>query len=168
MEKEATLNQQQGHPGKRDGPVFMGRPPGLPFGRLHRIRKIAGRSGIMVNRPGGGDMWESPMDWLPWDDSPDWDDRRRGRPGNPGGPGRPGRPGRPPQPPVPQAVDPGAIRRCLNRVTDVRLENGQRFWFFPTFVGRRSVAGFRWRSRQRRWEYFGIDLDEIRSFSCRR
>nr|WP_236823313.1 transporter [Bhargavaea massiliensis] len=114
------------------------------------------------------------MDWLPWGD---WDDGGGrgvpgfpgfpGQPGRPGRPGQPGRPGRPPQPPiVPQAVDPGAIRRCLNRVTQVRLENGQRFWFYPTFVGRRSVAGYRWRSRQRRWEYFGIDLDEIRSFSC--
>lgn len=135
---------------------------------LHRIRKIAGRSGIMVNRPGGGDMWESPMDWLPWGD---WDDGGRGMPGFPGQPGRPGRPGWPgrpaPLPPnVPRAVDPGAIRRCLNQVTHVRLENGQRFWFFPTFVGRRSVAGYRWRSRQHRWEYFGIDLEEIQSFSC--
>lgn len=112
-------------------------------------------------------MWESPMDWLPWDDGGRGIPGFPGQPGRPGRPGQPGRPGRPAPPPIaPQAVDPGAIRRCLNRVTQVRLENGQRFWFFPTFVGRNSVAGYRWRSRQRRWEYFGIDLDEIRSFSC--
>ncbi|MEH6975435.1 transporter, partial [Bacillus sp. JJ675] len=44
--------------------------------------------------------------------------------------------------------------------------NGSRFWFYPVFVGRRSIAGYRWRPRQFRWVYFGIDLNEITSFSC--
>lgn len=65
------------------------------------------------------------------------------------------------------AVDPGSIRGCLYRYTFVRLNNGRGFWFYPTFVGRTSVAGYRWRPRQYRWEYFGIDLNRIRSFSCR-
>ena len=64
------------------------------------------------------------------------------------------------------AVDPGAIRGCLYRFTFVWLSRRQGFWFFPTFVGRNSVAGYRWRSRQRRWEYFGIDLDRIDQFTC--
>lgn len=63
------------------------------------------------------------------------------------------------------AIDPGAIRGCLYNFTYVWLENGGSFWFYPTFVGRRSVAGFRWRPR-RGWVYFGIDLDEIESFTC--
>jgi hypothetical protein len=62
------------------------------------------------------------------------------------------------------AVDPGAIRGCLYRFTYVWLNNGNSFWFFPTFVGRNSVAGYRW--RRFRWEYFGIDLRRIRSFRC--
>ena len=62
------------------------------------------------------------------------------------------------------AVDPGAIRGCLFRNTYVWLENGRSFWFFPTFVGRTSVAGWRW--RQWRWEYYGTDLRRIRSFRC--
>jgi len=64
------------------------------------------------------------------------------------------------------AVDPGAIRGCLYRQTYVWLSRRQGFWFYPTFVGRTSVAGFRWRSRRRRWEYFGIDLNQIDSFTC--
>lgn len=65
------------------------------------------------------------------------------------------------------AVDPGAIRGCLYRFTYVRLNNGRAFWYFPIFVGRTSVAGWRWRRNQYRWDYFGIDLTQIRSFSCR-
>lgn len=65
------------------------------------------------------------------------------------------------------AVDPGAFYGCLYRYTYVRLENGRRFWFWPTFIGRRSVAGYRWRPRQYRWVYMGIDTNQIRSFQCR-
>lgn len=64
------------------------------------------------------------------------------------------------------AVDPGGIRRCLHRFTFIRLTNGRSFWYFPVFVGQRSIAGWRWRPRQNRWEYFGIDLNRISSFSC--
>ena len=64
------------------------------------------------------------------------------------------------------AVDPGAIRGCLHRFTFVWLSRRQGFWFYPDFVGRRSVSGWRWRSRQRRWEYTGISLDSIDRFSC--
>lgn len=65
-----------------------------------------------------------------------------------------------------QAVDPGSIRRCLFRFTFIWLENGRSFWAFPTFVGRRSLAGFRWMGRRRGWVYFGIDLRRIESFVC--
>lgn len=102
-----------------------------------------------------------------------------GTPGFPGGSGGPGQAG-PPQGPPPSeipplqsqgqagiyAVDPGGIRGCLYRFTYIRLNNGRSFWYYPTFVGRNSVAGYRWRRRQYRWVYFGIDLNEIRSFSC--
>ncbi|MFG6120219.1 hypothetical protein [Thalassobacillus sp. B23F22_16] len=64
------------------------------------------------------------------------------------------------------AVDPGAFYRCLFRMTRVRLRNGQRFWFYPVFIGRQSVAGYRWRPRRRQWVYFGIDTDRIVSFQC--
>lgn len=99
-----------------------------------------------------------------------------GFPGQPGGfpGGQPGGSQAPTAPPpsfTPQmssvstfAVDPGAISGCLFRNTYVWLNNGEAFWFFPTFVGRHSVAGFRWFGFF--WSYFGIDLRRIRSFTC--
>ena len=63
-----------------------------------------------------------------------------------------------------QAVDPGAIRPCTFRFVYIRLTNGRRFWAWLTFVGRTSVAGYRWNGR--RWVYFGIDLKRIDSFYC--
>ncbi|MDG5787063.1 hypothetical protein QA612_06125 [Evansella sp. AB-P1] len=62
------------------------------------------------------------------------------------------------------AVDPGAIRRCMYRYTYVWLINRQQFWFYPVYVGRRSIAGYRWNGFS--WVYFGIDLRQISSFQC--
>jgi hypothetical protein len=103
----------------------------------------------------------------------------QGGPGFPPGGGFPGQPPRQqgPSSPPPQytpqypsqqlfAVDPGAIAGCLYRFTFVWLSRRQGFWFYPVFVGRRSVAGYRWRNRQRRWEYIGLDLNQIQSFTC--
>jgi len=110
-----------------------------------------------------------------------------GQPGQPGGPGTigvPGQPGAPgpsgqqgmgptapppsfvPQQPLATtfAVDPGAIAGCLFRNTYVWLNNGSQFWFYPIFVGRTSVAGFRWNGRF--WAYTGLSLESIRTFTC--
>ncbi|AIC92900.1 hypothetical protein [Shouchella lehensis] len=88
------------------------------------------------------------------------------QPGQGGGepPGPP--PGNPPQLQSVSAfaVDPGAIRGCLFRYTYLRLNNGEQFWFYPTFVGRHSVAGYRWFIF--RWVYFGIDTRRISAFQC--
>lgn len=62
------------------------------------------------------------------------------------------------------AVDPGAIRRCRFHYVYIRLNNGRQFWAWLTFVGRTSVAGYRWNGR--RWVYFGIDLRRISDFVC--
>ncbi len=98
-----------------------------------------------------------------------------GFPGGPGGSPGGGQAGGPPSSPppafVPQeqatafAVDPGGIRRCMFRFTYIWLIDGRSFWFYPVFLGRNSVAGWRW-SRRRGWVYFGIDLRQIRSFQC--
>ena len=61
------------------------------------------------------------------------------------------------------AIDSGAIQGCLFRFTYVWLRRDA-FWFFPTFVGRRSISGFRWNGR--RWSFFVIDLRHIQSFQC--
>lgn len=62
------------------------------------------------------------------------------------------------------AVDPGGIRGCLFRFTYVWLRGFQQFWFYPTFVGRTSVAGYRWTGF--RWIFTGVSLRQIQSFSC--
>ncbi len=102
-----------------------------------------------------------------------------GVPGPPGLPGFPGPPGSqfsqaptaPPPPFIPQqataspfAIDPGAIRLCLFRYTFIWLRNGEAFWFYPVFIGPRSVAGFRWNGRF--WTIFGINTNRIISFTC--
>jgi len=99
-----------------------------------------------------------------------------GQGGPPGGQPSSGPPTGPPPSFVPQqqagarggaqvfAVDPGAIRGCLFRFTYVWLRNGRSFWFYPTYVGRQSIAGFRWNGR--RWNYYGTDLNRITSFQC--
>ncbi|MDP4163302.1 MAG: hypothetical protein Q8898_09380 [Bacillota bacterium] len=96
-----------------------------------------------------------------------------GQPGSPfpgGGGSHGGAPTSPPPSYTPQeqvsqfAVDPGAIRRCLYRYTFIWLHNGRSFWFYPTYVGRTSIAGYRWRGF--RWVYYGTDLNRIRSFRC--
>ncbi|MCA1061837.1 hypothetical protein QTG56_20920 [Rossellomorea sp. AcN35-11] len=61
------------------------------------------------------------------------------------------------------AVDPGAIRRCLYRYTYIWLRRDS-FWFYPVYVGRRSISGWRWIGFT--WVYYGIDLDKIESFTC--
>ena len=86
-------------------------------------------------------------------------------------PGRAQRPTGAPPRYVPQkgpqlrAVDPGAIQGCLFRFTYVWLTSGRAFWFYPIFVGRQSVAGYRWSPFG--WTYMGMDLNSIESFSCR-
>lgn len=62
------------------------------------------------------------------------------------------------------AVDPGSIRRCRFRFVYLQLRNGREFWIWLTFVGRRSISGWRWTGY--RWVYFGVDLRQIESFYC--
>lgn len=64
----------------------------------------------------------------------------------------------------PFSVDPGAISFCLFRNTYIWLSNGEQFWYYPIFVGPRSVAGFRWNGRF--WMMFGMDTRRIISFTC--
>ncbi|WP_342768274.1 transporter [Cohnella lupini] len=62
------------------------------------------------------------------------------------------------------AIDPGAISRCLFRNTYIWPQNGAGFWFYPVFVGRTSISGFRWNGFF--WMFSGFDLQRIDSFTC--
>ena len=99
-------------------------------------------------------------------------------------PGPQGRPpqssqGRPPQTPpgftpaqpqtqqfgaTPLAIDSGAIKPCIFRLVYIWPKRERGFWSYITFVGPRSVSGFRW--NRNTWRYFGMDLREISSFQC--
>jgi len=70
----------------------------------------------------------------------------------------------PQQSPSLYMIDPGAIRPCTFQFVYLWLEDGRSFWAWLTFVGRRSVAGWRWFGN--RWIYFGTDIDNISSFVC--
>ncbi|WP_443089798.1 hypothetical protein [Virgibacillus sp. MG-45] len=130
--------------------------------------------------PGGaGFPGQQPPAYPPFPGGPGFPGQPGGvNPPFPGGGGFPGQPGGmdggPPTSPPPAfepqqpsmqtfAVDPGAIRRCLYRYTYIWLRRSS-FWFYPVFIGRNSIAGYRW--QRNRWVYFGIDLDRIQSFQC--
>ncbi|MFJ8365082.1 collagen-like protein [Bacillus cereus] len=93
----------------------------------------------------------------------------------PSSPGRPGQSSQAPTSPPPSfilqqsvaspfAVDPGAISFCLFRNTYIWLNNGKQFWYYPIFVGQRSVTGFRWNGRF--LMILVIDTRWIRLFTC--
>ena len=93
------------------------------------------------------------------------------------GPGMGNNQGTPPSPPpsfTPKknqgqvstfAIDSGSIRGCLYRWVYIWPSRSNRgFWLYLTYVGRRSVAGF----RTSRWgySYYGMDVNQIDSFKC--
>lgn len=63
-----------------------------------------------------------------------------------------------------KAVDTGSIRPCLYRFTYIWQSNRRSYWAYLTYVGRRSISGWRWMGF--RWVYFGLDLRKIDSFYC--
>ncbi|MBR0597599.1 hypothetical protein [Sinanaerobacter chloroacetimidivorans] len=65
--------------------------------------------------------------------------------------------------PVRQMGDPG-LKHCINQMTYIWLKNGNEFWFYPTFVGRQTMLGFRW--RRMGWTRDRVNIKNIRSFQC--
>lgn len=59
---------------------------------------------------------------------------------------------------------PRDFRGCMNRFTYIWLINGNNFWFYPVFVGRNTIEGFRW--RRNRWEYDRIFSNRILFHVC--
>lgn len=92
-----------------------------------------------------------------------------GYPGGGNGPQPAAPPSAPPPPFTPEqplqtyAIDSGAIQRCRFHFTYVWMRR-ESFWFYPTFIGRNSISGFRW--FHHRWVYFGVDLNQIEAFQC--
>ncbi len=136
-------------PGVDNRPPFSGRPGGYPENEIPPGRPP--RPGEMFPPQPGGFFPPEPGGAFP------------PQPGN-------RKPTQAPPSQIPEkraslrAVDPGGIRPCLYSYTYVWLTNGRSFWFYPTFVGRKSVSGYRW-SRYG-WSFIGFDLDLIESFVC--
>lgn len=61
-------------------------------------------------------------------------------------------------------VRPRELRSCVNRFTYLWLINGNSFWFYPIFVGRYQIEGFRW--RRGGWMYDRINIRRIYYFRC--
>ncbi|NLO08974.1 MAG: transporter [Clostridiales bacterium] len=59
---------------------------------------------------------------------------------------------------------PRDFRGCMNRFTYIWLINGNNFWFYPVFIGRNAIEGFRW--RRNRWEYERIFTNRILFHVC--
>ena len=120
------------------GPFFPFRPPyGPPFGPNRPSRPPFGPPGSWPGRP-------------------------------PFGPNGGEAPTSPPPPYIPEQapyrVDPGSIRNCKNKYTYIWLKDGSSFWYYPTYIGRRSISGYRWIGFM--WVYYGTDLKRIDSFIC--
>lgn len=70
-----------------------------------------------------------------------------------------------PEPPA--AVSPtdiSAISPCAHKYTYLWLKNGESFWAYIVFTGRRSISG--WRYTGSRWKQFGLHLEQIKNFIC--
>ena len=66
--------------------------------------------------------------------------------------------------PSPYRVDPGSIKQCKKKYTYIWLNNGDSFWFYPTYISRNSISGYRWIGFW--WVHYGTDLRNITSFVC--
>ena len=56
------------------------------------------------------------------------------------------------------------FRRCMYRISFITLNNGSRFWFYPTDIRRQRLVGFRW--RRNRWEPYSIETFRILRINC--
>lgn len=131
-------NRQSGPPGF---PGFNNRPSGPPPG-------IGQGTGPV--RPGAGPP-SAPPNFTP--QLPQEERQALSGPGGPairGGVGFRGRP--------------RDMRGCINRFTYIWLFNGNNFWFYPVFVGRNTVEGFRW--RRNGWDYDRINTNRILYHIC--
>ncbi|WP_199689872.1 MULTISPECIES: hypothetical protein [Clostridia] len=162
----STLENVAFGPGQAgEGFGFPGPPPAVPgSGGLPNFPGSGGVSPGFPTAPGSGGV--SPG----FPAAPGSGGVSPGFPAAPGSGGGGQPPSAPPPAFTPQksqvqafTIDPGGIRACLFRYTYIWLRRDA-FWFYPTFVGRNSIAGFRWTGFN--WVYFGIDLNRIQSFQC--
>ncbi|MCL2462798.1 MAG: hypothetical protein FWF44_09045 [Defluviitaleaceae bacterium] len=59
-------------------------------------------------------------------------------------------------------ADLNGINGCEGKSVYIWLKNGAKFWFYPTYAGKRSLSGYRW--TRAGWIFSGVILDWIDFF----
>ncbi|MCL2168764.1 MAG: hypothetical protein FWB74_01905 [Defluviitaleaceae bacterium] len=57
-----------------------------------------------------------------------------------------------------------AIQSCLYKNTYLWLNNHQQFWFFPTFIGKSSICGYKRINDD--WQFMGFGIEMIEKLYC--
>ncbi len=141
-QNQRNERDQRNAPGRFPTPPGMGGQPGMP-------------PGFPPQGPGmQGQPRTAPPNFIP--EGPGVEGRTGAAGPTPFGSSSQFSPGRP--------IRPRELRRCINRFTFIWLINGNSFWFFPNFIDRQFVYGFRW--RRNRWEFDRINLNRIIFFRC--
>jgi len=67
---------------------------------------------------------------------------------------------------MPYRIDPMIMEHCMNKISRVRLLNGDTFRYFATVLSGNSVAGYKEDPFTKFWNFYAMDLNEIASVSC--
>lgn len=62
------------------------------------------------------------------------------------------------------SIESSAIFPCTFRYTYLWLKNGESFWSYIAYVGKRAISG--WKYKKGRWVQFGLHLRQIKNFTC--
>lgn len=61
-------------------------------------------------------------------------------------------------------VEASMISPCNRKYTYLWLKNGESFWSYIVYTGKRGVLG--WKYTEGRWKQFHLRLKEIKNFTC--
>lgn len=58
------------------------------------------------------------------------------------------------------------LKLCTYRYTYLWLRNGKSFWCYPTYIGRNTISGWKWKNYK--WKFFSMSIRRISNFYCYR
>jgi hypothetical protein len=70
----------------------------------------------------------------------------------------------PKMPTLVNSIEYSVISPCIHKYTYLWLKNGESFWAYIVYAGKKAVAG--WRYTKGRWIHFGLHLSRIKNFTC--
>jgi hypothetical protein len=62
------------------------------------------------------------------------------------------------------SIESSAMSPCVHKYTYLWLKNGESFWAYIVYVGKRAVSG--WKYKGGRWVQFNLHLKQIKNFTC--